>query len=88
MPWKDMHQALIDAATKTALVLPEPMPFVLQTSLDDFYVLIRDAYIKEANKQAVIISNLHQNIQDVCNEEELKSRPIIGCKRRKQNHDS
>jgi hypothetical protein len=35
---KDMHQALIDAATKTALVLPEPMPFVLQTSLDDFYV--------------------------------------------------
>jgi hypothetical protein len=29
----------IDAATKTALVLPEPMPFVLQTSLDDFYVL-------------------------------------------------
>jgi hypothetical protein len=38
VPWKDMHQALIDAATKTALVLPEPMPFV-QTSLDDFYVL-------------------------------------------------
>jgi hypothetical protein len=27
VPWKD-HQALIDAATKTALVLPEPMPFV------------------------------------------------------------
>jgi hypothetical protein len=26
VPWKDMHQALIDAATKTALVLPEPMP--------------------------------------------------------------
>jgi small-conductance mechanosensitive channel len=41
VPWKDMHQALIDAATKTALVLPEPMPFVLQTSLDDFYVSIR-----------------------------------------------
>jgi hypothetical protein len=39
VPWKDMHQALIDAATKTALVLPEPMPFVLQTSLDDFYVI-------------------------------------------------
>jgi hypothetical protein len=27
VPWKDMHQALIDA-TKTALVLPEPMPFI------------------------------------------------------------
>jgi hypothetical protein len=29
VPWKDMHQALIDAATKTALVLPEPMPFCI-----------------------------------------------------------
>jgi small-conductance mechanosensitive channel len=68
VPWKDMHQALIDAATKTALVLPEPMPFVLQTSLDDFYVSYQiNAYIKD-NKQAVIYSNLHQNIQDVCNE--------------------
>jgi small-conductance mechanosensitive channel len=47
-----MHQALIDAATKTALVLPEPMPFVLQTSLDDFYVSYQiNAYVKEANKQ-------------------------------------
>jgi small-conductance mechanosensitive channel len=64
-----MHQALIDAATKTALVLPEPMPFVLQTSLDDFYVSYQiNAYVKEPNKQAVIYSNLHQNIQDVCNE--------------------
>jgi small-conductance mechanosensitive channel len=42
-----MHQALIDA-TKTALVLPEPMPFVLQTSLDDFYVSYQiNAYVKE-----------------------------------------
>jgi hypothetical protein len=34
-----MHQALIDAASQTALILQEPKPFVLQTSLDDFYVL-------------------------------------------------
>jgi small-conductance mechanosensitive channel len=27
-----------------------------------------NAYIKEPNKQAVIYSDLHQNIQDVCNE--------------------
>jgi small-conductance mechanosensitive channel len=69
VPWKDMHQALIDAASKTALVLPEPTPFVLQTSLDDFYVSYQiNAYVKEPNKQAVIYSDLHQNIQDVCNE--------------------
>jgi hypothetical protein len=54
------------------------MPFVLQTSLDDFYVSYQ-INVKEPNKQAVIYSNLHQNIQDVCNERELKScRPIIG----------
>lgn len=69
VPWKDMHQTLIDAASKTDLVLQEPKPFVLQTSLDDFYVSYEiNAYIKEPNKQAVIYSMLHQNIQDICNE--------------------
>jgi small-conductance mechanosensitive channel len=69
VPWRDMHQALIDAAFKTELVLKEPKPFVLQTSLDDYYVSYQiNAYIREANKQAEIYSSLHQNIQDVCNE--------------------
>ena len=69
VPWKDMHQALIDAALRTELVLQEPSPFVLQTGLDDFYVSYQlNAYIREANKQAIIYSGLHQNIQDVCNE--------------------
>jgi small-conductance mechanosensitive channel len=69
VPWKDMHQALIDAASQTSLVLQDPKPFVLQTSLDDFYVSYEiNAYVKEPNKQAVIYSDLHQNIQDVCNE--------------------
>ncbi len=69
VPWKDMHQALIDAALRTELVLPDPKPFVLQTSLEDFYVAYQiNAYIREANRQAAIYSNLHQNIQDVCNE--------------------
>jgi small-conductance mechanosensitive channel len=65
--WRDMHQALIDAALRTDLILKEPEPFVLQTSLDDFYVSYQiNAYTREASKQAVIYSNLHQNIQDVC----------------------
>lgn len=69
VPWRDMHQALIDAALKTTLILQEPKPFVLQTSLDDFYVSYQiNAYIREAGKQAIIYSDLHQNIQDVCNE--------------------
>lgn len=69
VPWKLMHQTLIDAALRTDLVLKDPQPFVLQTSLEDFYVAYQiNAYVREANKQAAIYSQLHQNIQDVCNE--------------------
>jgi small-conductance mechanosensitive channel len=69
VPWKDMHQALIDAALRTEYVLQEPLPFVLQTGLEDFYVSYQiNAYVRESNKQATIYSNLHQNIQDVCKE--------------------
>jgi len=69
VPWRDMHKALIDAALKTNFLLQEPIPFVLQTSLDDFYVSYQiNAYTNESNKQALIYSELHQNIQDVCNE--------------------
>ena len=68
VPWRDMHQALIDAADNTALILKDPKPFVLQTSLDDFYVSYQiNAYVREANMQAMIYSELHQNIQDICN---------------------
>lgn len=68
-PWKDVQQALIDAALKTEFVIPQPIPFVLQTSLDDFFVSYQiNVYTREANKQAAIYSSLHQNIQDVFNE--------------------
>ncbi len=69
VPWKDMHQALLNAADRTDLLLKDPKPFVLQTSLDDFYVSYQiNACTKEPNKQAGIYSQLHQNIQDCCNE--------------------
>jgi len=69
VPWREMHSALIDAAKKTNHILKDPKPFVLQTSLDDFYVSYQiNAYVREANLQAVIYSELHQNIQDICNE--------------------
>ena len=69
VPWKDIHQALLTAADRTDLLLKEPKPFVLQTSLDDFYVAYQiNAYTREANRQAGIYSHLHQNTQDCCNE--------------------
>ncbi|AWG21523.1 transmembrane ion channel [Flavobacterium faecale] len=69
VPWKKVHQSLIDAANRTELLQDTPAPFVLQTSLDDFYVSYQiNAYTKEVSKQALIYSNLHANIQDCCNE--------------------
>ncbi|MEP6464864.1 MAG: mechanosensitive ion channel domain-containing protein [Parafilimonas sp.] len=69
VPWRDMHRVLIDAAQKTEFILKEPTPFVLQTSLEDFYVSYQiNAYTHEPNKQANIYSQLHQNIQDCANE--------------------
>ncbi|MGO4772008.1 mechanosensitive ion channel family protein [Flavobacterium sp. W22_SRS_FK3] len=68
VPWKDIYGALIDAALKTEMIEPNPSPFVLQTSLDDFYVSYQiNVYTKEPNKQPRIYSSLHQNIQDSFN---------------------
>ncbi|MEO6819067.1 MAG: mechanosensitive ion channel domain-containing protein [Ginsengibacter sp.] len=73
VPWKQMHEALIEAALRTEYVLQEPRPFVLQTGLEDFYVSYQiNAYIRESNKQANIYSMLYQNIQDVCNEKGIE----------------
>jgi len=69
VPWRDMEKALIDAALKTELISNKPAPFVLQTSLEDFYVSYQiNAFTNEVNRQALVYSHLHQNIQDVCNE--------------------
>ncbi|MGL4384266.1 MAG: mechanosensitive ion channel family protein, partial [Flavobacterium sp.] len=69
VPWREVHKALIEAANRTDLIEKEPKPFVLQTSLDDFYVSYEiNAFTKEATKQPRIYSNLHQNIQDCFNE--------------------
>jgi hypothetical protein len=69
VPWRKVHQVLIDAAIATNNILTEPIPFVLQTSLDDFYVSYElNAYSNKPMLMANIYSELHQNIQDKCNE--------------------
>ena len=69
VPWQQIEGALKLAADRTTLLLKDPPPFVLQTSLEDFYVAYQiNAYTKEANKQAGIYSELHRHIQDCCNE--------------------
>ena len=69
VPWPTVHKALINAALKTDFIESIPAPFVLQTGLDDFYVCYEiNAYTKEPQKQPLIYSSLHQNIQDSFNE--------------------
>jgi len=69
IPWRLVHETLIKAAQATGGILPEPKPFVLQTSLDDFYVSYElNAYTGQPNKMAIVYSELHQNVQDFCNE--------------------
>jgi small-conductance mechanosensitive channel len=69
IPWTTIHKLMLEAADRTEDVLKEPKPFILQTGLDDFYVSYQlNTYIKEANKQAVIYSNLYRNTLDVFND--------------------
>ena len=73
VPWRDVHQLLIKAALKTPLIKGEPMPFVLQTSLDDFYVSYQlNAYTMEPSSAARIYSDLHSNIQDIFAEADVE----------------
>lgn len=68
-PWKTVHELLIHAARATPHILQKPEPFVLQTSLDDFYVTYElNAYTDQANLMATIYAELHQHIQDTFNE--------------------
>lgn len=73
VPWKQVHELLKMAAAKTQLIDLDKSPFILQTSLDDFYVSYElNAFTKHANKMALIYSELHQNIQDSFNEAKVE----------------
>ncbi len=73
LPWQKIEQALISAAQITQHVLKEPKPFVWQTSLDDYYVSYElNAYIEDPIKLPAIQAELHQHIQDKCNENDIE----------------
>ncbi|MGB0563231.1 MAG: mechanosensitive ion channel family protein [Spirulinaceae cyanobacterium] len=67
--WRQVEAVLVAAAAATPEILAEPAPFVLQTSLDDFYVSYElNAHTASPSKLPRIYSDLHKNIQDGCNE--------------------
>jgi small-conductance mechanosensitive channel len=73
VPWRKVHQVLREEALATEHILREPAPFILQTSLDDFYVSYElNAYTDHPLMMPKIYSQLHQNIQDKYNEMDIE----------------
>ncbi|MCX5913003.1 MAG: mechanosensitive ion channel family protein [Deltaproteobacteria bacterium] len=67
-PWRRVHELLLQAAELTEGVLREPAPFILQKSLDDFYVTYElNVYTDQPQRMSQTYSLLHQNIQDSFN---------------------
>ncbi|WP_172826739.1 mechanosensitive ion channel family protein [Flammeovirga sp. SJP92] len=66
VPWRKVHEMLKEAAEMTEGLIAGEIPFVLQTSLDDYYVSYQlNAHTKLPQKIPRIYSRLHQNIQDI-----------------------
>ena len=87
VPWQQVHQLLIQAALATPHIETEPRPFVLQTKLDDWYVVYQiNAYTRHPEQMALIYSSLHQNIQDLFNEAgiEIMSPHFMGVRQTDQ----
>jgi len=65
VPWKQVHELLLEAARRTELVLSEPPPFVLQTALNDFYISYElNAATRHPERLPWLYSELHKHIQD------------------------
>jgi small-conductance mechanosensitive channel len=68
-PWRQVHSLLLMAAQRTPGLLCNPAPFILQTSLDDFFVTYElNVYSDTPLKMVELYSDLHKNIQDAFNE--------------------
>lgn len=65
VPWHEVHAVLVRAALGVPELLGEPLPFVLQTSLNDMHVAYQiNAYTRHPERLARIYSALHAQIQD------------------------
>lgn len=70
-PWRQVEAMLIEAARRTPGVLSNPAPRVYHTALNDWYPeyrLVAQAIPEQPRPRAEVLSALHANIQDVCNE--------------------
>ena len=87
VPWQQVHQLMIQSALATPHIEAEPRPFVLQTKLDDWYVVYQiNAYTRHPEKMSAIYSDLHQNILDIFHEAgiEVMSPHFMGVRQCEQ----
>ena len=87
VPWQQVHQLMIQSALATPHIEAEPRPFVLQTKLDDWYVVYQiNAYTRHPEKMSAIYSDLHQNILDIFHEAgiEVMSPHFMGVRQSEQ----
>jgi small-conductance mechanosensitive channel len=68
-PWRQVEAMLKVAAERTAGVLPQPAPFVLEKSLGDFAVTYElNVYVESVSLIPQRYAELHRNVLDVFNE--------------------
>jgi len=68
-PWRQVEALLLMAAERTPGLMRNPAPFILQTSLDDFYVAYElNVYTDDPLRMVYTYADLHRNIQDAFNE--------------------
>ncbi len=71
--WEKANELLLEAVKRSPHIFEEPAPFVLQTSLDDFYVSYElNAHTDEFKKLPFIYSEIHKNILDVFDEADIE----------------
>lgn len=65
VPWRRVHDLLLEAASRTTNLLEVPKPWVIQTALSDFYVCYElDVYVDHPEVAHLVLSELNQNVQD------------------------
>ncbi len=73
VPWRKVHKALLKAADQIDTIAKDPKPFVLQTSLDDFYVAYEiNAFVTNVKTLIGTQSTLNEQIQDVFRDEGIE----------------
>ena len=69
VPWRQVHALLLTGAANTPGIRKTPAARVLQRELSDFYVQYQLlAHLEEDASRALVLSDLHGQIQDAFNE--------------------